>query len=236
MSLVLALLAASLSLCGVGGFTLSTTRLYAGPLDSQSPAYRLRRNFLGTQTETGKFKGAVSSDLLDPFSRLRGLPSDTAEETAREKPPVAGKARCDEIVRYMWTTLQDEGSYPDGALQFMSDDIVYEDMIYSEPFVGLEQVRDFLIKTKEAAPPGFVFKLDEISDGKKACGFTWHCELESEPGRRLVRGMSFYRLNEEGKICYIQDVPEPTIKTGGLVLQGVSAVVTFMKAVGAMPK
>jgi hypothetical protein len=111
-------------------------------------------------------------------------------------------------------------------LEFFSDDVIYEDMIYPEPFVGKEQVTAFLINTKEKAPEDFVFVLDKCSDGVKSCGFTWHIELKTRPDAgKFANGCSFYELNSEGKICYVRDIPEPPIKIGsfGLVLANLAA-------------
>ena len=44
-------------------------------------------------------------------------------------------------------------------------------------------------------------------------------------GRQVARGVSFYRMNEEGKINYVRDIPEPSLKLGsfGLVIANVIA-------------
>ena len=49
-------------------------------------------------------------------------------------------------------------------------------MVYADPFVGKQAVKDMLVKTKELAPPDFIFVLDRVGDGTKCCGFTWHIE------------------------------------------------------------
>ena len=140
--------------------------------------------------------------------------------------PRPGDLTASELVKYLWNDLQFDKDYPACSLAFFSDDIVYEDMVYSKPFVGIEQVKSFLINTKEKAPEDFVFVIDKCSDGVKSCGFTWHIELKTRPDAgKFANGCSFYELNNEGKVCYIRDVVEPPIKIGsfGLVLANLAA-------------
>lgn len=74
--------------------------------------------------------------------------------------PRPGELTASELVKYLWNDVQFAENYPAPALEFFSDDVVYEDMVYSEPFRGKEQVAKFLINTKEKAPEDFVFVLD----------------------------------------------------------------------------
>mmetsp|Transcript_6433 Transcript_6433/g.23868 ORF Transcript_6433/g.23868 Transcript_6433/m.23868 type:complete len:165 (-) Transcript_6433:1156-1650(-) len=132
--------------------------------------------------------------------------------------------RCDELVKFLWTEI-DMTDY-EVSLQYFAEDVVYEDMIYSKPFVGKEAVRKFLKTSAENAPEGFKFVVDEISDGQRACGFTWHCEIEGLPNNpQVARGLSFYRMNSEGLIEYVRDIPEPSLKLGsfGLILANLLA-------------
>lgn len=124
--------------------------------------------------------------------------------------------RADELVRYLWTEIDLDDS--EAALPYFDDDVVYEDLIYGEPFEGKAAVADFLRKTRAAAPKGLKFVLDDISDGAEACGFTWHIELPD--GKSIAKGLSFYRVNPaNGKIVYVRDAPEAMLKLGGLGLK-----------------
>ncbi|EKX49647.1 hypothetical protein GUITHDRAFT_151421 [Guillardia theta CCMP2712] len=134
--------------------------------------------------------------------------------------------RADELVKWLWNEAQFRPDYPSISLDYFADDVVYEDMVYSEPFVGKDAVREFLLKTKEMAPPDFVFVVDRVSDGVRSCGLTWHIELKTRPDAgKFANGCSFYELNSEGKICYIRDTVESPLKIGsfGLVLANLAA-------------
>jgi hypothetical protein len=168
-----------------------------------------------------------STALAKPasFSRI-SLRRNTATKFSCSAKPRPGDLTASELVKYLWNEVQYAEDYPAPALEFFSDDVIYEDMIYSEPFRGKAQVTSFLINTKEKAPEDFVFVLDKCSDGVKSCGFTWHIELKTRPDAgRFANGCSFYELNDDGKICYVRDIPEPPLKIGsfGLVLANLAA-------------
>ena len=60
------------------------------------------------------------------------------------------------IVKYLWEVAYPGGATPSEALTFFSDDILYEDFNYREPFVGIEQVRQpppFLAAVAHGVPP-----------------------------------------------------------------------------------
>ena len=54
--------------------------------------------------------------------------------------PTVGKVRADDLIKWLWNEAQFDPTYPAPILDFFSDDIVYEDMVYKEPFVGKEEV------------------------------------------------------------------------------------------------
>ena len=102
-------------------------------------------------------------------------------------------------------------------------------MIYKDPFVGKPAVEAMLKKVKKMAPEDFVFVLDRCCDGQKSCGFTWHIELKTRPeAGKFANGGSFYELNDEGKICYVRDLVEPSLKLGDLPLQFASVAAKFL--------
>jgi hypothetical protein len=95
------------------------------------------------------------------------------------------------IVRKQKTNLTSPGSdnprvqgsagFRGEALRYFSEDIVYEDMNFPQPFVGKPAVAAFL---EEFDIPGLTFVPDRISDGDggaaggggggvEACCFTW---------------------------------------------------------------
>ena len=49
----------------------------------------------------------------------------------------------------LWNEAQFDPAYPAPILDFFADDIVHEDLVYKEPFVGNLAVIEFLQKTKD---------------------------------------------------------------------------------------
>jgi len=127
--------------------------------------------------------------------------------------------RCDDVVRHLWQNIDLTNS--EKALEFFHEDVVYEDLIYSKPFVGKEEVKGFLQSSRDNAPEGLQFVLDDVSDGENACGFTWHLELEiNGQTRNITKGISFYRLDpKDRRIIYVSDAPESLIKLGSIGLK-----------------
>ena len=187
------------------------------------PASSLRRQALlcTKQAICGRRSLRKPAGLSSVFAQIDQL--KTSGPTTR---PEIGKVRADDLVRWLWNEAQFDPTYPEPILDFFSDDIVYEDLVYKEPFVGKRAVIEFLQKTKDTAPPDFTFILDKVSDGSTAVGFTWHIELLKRPDAgKFANGCSFYELNDEGRICYIRDVVESPLKVGafGLVLANLAA-------------
>ena len=120
--------------------------------------------------------------------------STSTSTTLKEvQPPATELYRCDDLVRHLWQSIDLSDS--EKALEFFHDDVVYEDLIYEEPFVGKAAVKKFLQSSRDNAPDGLRFVLDDVSDGEDACGFTWHLELEiNGQTKNITKGISFYRL------------------------------------------
>jgi len=195
--------------------TLSSVSSYNLPLNS--PKSAVRTYYGNTHIRSTGFR------FLRSAPRLRNPQGFALKCSSKPRP---GDLTASELVKYLWNDLQFDPEFPAPSLEFFSDDIVYEDMIYPKPFVGKEQVKSFLLNTKKQAPDDFVFIIDKCSDGVKSCGFTWHIELKTRPDAgKFAFGCSFYELNDEGKVCYIRDIPEPPIKIGtfGLVLANLAA-------------
>eukprot|EP00897_Mesotaenium_endlicherianum_P004093 jgi/Mesen1/3711/ME000202S02799 len=63
----------------------------------------------------------------------------------------------------------------EGALMYIAEDCIYEDMIYSKPFTGREAIKSFFTKVLNLVPEDFVFVIDDISPGDTvAVGMVWH--------------------------------------------------------------
>lgn len=70
-------------------------------------------------------------------------------------------------------------------------------------------------------------RLDKLSDGSKACGFAWTWIAGDQEG---LRGTTFVELNDQGKIEYVAEFPEPLFKPGDLtkvLLQAVTKDATW---------
>ncbi len=63
-------------------------------------------------------------------------------------------------------------------------------------------------------PEGLQFVIDEIShdsgDGRVGC--YWHCETPAGKAFPFSRGLSFYKVDDAGKIVFAREIPEPATK------------------------
>jgi len=157
--------------------------------------------------------------------------ASAAVETVERDETDQALYRCDDIVRHLWQNIDLTNS--EDALEYFHDDVVYEDLIYEKPFVGKEEVRTFLQSSRENAPEGLRFVLDDVSDGEDACGFTWHLELEiNGKSQNITKGISFYRVDtEDRRIIYVTDAPESFIKLGSIGLKLANLAFNFAKKV-----
>ena len=122
-----------------------------------------------------------------------------------------------------------------GAEKFLNccaTDVLYEDTFEPQPIVGKVNVKEHLLKKvamrKNNENEDFGLRLDQISDGNKACGFAWTYTTPTEEG---LRGTTFVELNDQGEICYVREIPEPIYKPGDLTQQLLEAITK-----GAEPK
>ena len=81
-----------------------------------------------------------------------------------------------------------------------------EDFNYEQPFLGIEAVTAFVTAFDI---PGVDFVPIKISEGDRACAFTWKVVVNGQDG---PSGISFYEVDEKGRVCYIRDIPAPSIK------------------------
>lgn len=106
----------------------------------------------------------------------------------------------------------------EGSLNCFADDVLIEDMIYQRPFRGKREFGPYLEKVIDALPRDMEFVIDDMTGGQDgAVGLVWHVEIQGKPFP-FSRGCSFYRCNQEGKIVYGRDIPEPSSKPGGIAL------------------
>eukprot|EP00931_Biecheleriopsis_adriatica_P104632 TRINITY_DN79278_c0_g1_i1.p1 TRINITY_DN79278_c0_g1~~TRINITY_DN79278_c0_g1_i1.p1 ORF type:complete len:379 (-),score=76.67 TRINITY_DN79278_c0_g1_i1:360-1496(-) len=132
------------------------------------------------------------------------------EESNREPPrPKFGleaprSRRAADVVRYLW----EEAYYSevDPVAKLMAEysaDAVIEDLTYADGVysAGWNEVKRYHEETKENSPENLRFVLDDVTDGEKACTALWHVEFN---GRKSPRGVSFYELDDDGKVAYVR--------------------------------
>eukprot|EP00435_Cladocopium_sp_Y103_P019735 s738_g4.t2 len=128
------------------------------------------------------------------------IPDRPAATGPPQTPRTAGA-----IVKYLYGDVQKAGG---DAARFYADDVIYEDMNYETPFIGQSAVEGFLKRFQNIQ--GVTFNLEEVSDGDQAVGFTYTIEIAGQP--RGIRGITYYQVNDAGKVCYVRDVPESASK------------------------
>ena len=116
------------------------------------------------------------------------------------------------------------------ALEFVDDDILYEDFNFPNPWKGKAAVKKLFEESCDGIPDDMLFIIDECTDGGgMSVGMTWYVELEGEPFPN-ARGASFYRINpESGKLVYARDVVEPPFKLGDVSFSIIRAVAPLVK-------
>eukprot|EP00560_Eucampia_antarctica_P004548 CAMPEP_0197833630 /NCGR_PEP_ID=MMETSP1437-20131217/19632_1 /TAXON_ID=49252 ORGANISM="Eucampia antarctica, Strain CCMP1452" /NCGR_SAMPLE_ID=MMETSP1437 /ASSEMBLY_ACC=CAM_ASM_001096 /LENGTH=309 /DNA_ID=CAMNT_0043437799 /DNA_START=169 /DNA_END=1098 /DNA_ORIENTATION=+ len=90
--------------------------------------------------------------------------------------------------------------------------VVYEDGMEAVPIVGKSNVANFLSSSSTKHRR----RLDKVSDGTTACGYTWTWITDNEEG---LRGTTFVQLNpQSGLIQYICELFEPVVKPGDAIV------------------
>ncbi len=147
----------------------------------------------------------------EPILKPGGATAKLLKSVAKAPEGVQPKSRVDrapsgaaDIVKYLWLEVQGCDDFKEVALSNFSRDILYEDVNFELPFVGRQQVDEFL---DEFDIPGLTFHPLVISDGDEACVFTWEVDLNAGETATKVRGVSFYALGADGKVSYIRDIP-----------------------------
>ncbi|GFR41781.1 hypothetical protein Agub_g2542, partial [Astrephomene gubernaculifera] len=121
----------------------------------------------------------------------------------------------------------------------LAEQVSYHDMIYSQPFVGRQQVLTYLEKVRRTVPSDLRFVIEDITDGDpRAVGVSWHVECgggEGDSGGVVFpfsRGCSFYTLTPEGQISSARDLVESAVKPGGAALRLLAAVAPLVRRLG----
>lgn len=62
----------------------------------------------------------------------------------------------------------------EGVLELIAEDVVYEDLIYQEPFRGRDAVKAYFNKIEQLVPKDIKFVVEDITDGDpKRVGVRW---------------------------------------------------------------
>merc|ERR1712232_29950 len=111
--------------------------------------------------------------------------------------------RAKDVIQYLWEEAQYSGeSAVDRIMAEYSENCVYEDMTYKDSVFarGFDAVKKYLEEVYANAPEGLRWVIDEFSDGDRACTVVWHIEFAGQK----KRGVSFYELDQAGKVCYVR--------------------------------
>ena len=174
----------------------------------------------------------IAEPLFKPGGGTARLLRAVAKPPATPPAPLGDARRAptsaSDLVAYLWLEVQGAADFRAEAARYFDRDIVYQDLNFDLPFVGLEHVASFL---EEFDIPGLTFVPDRISDGEESCCFTWEVDLGVE-GAARVKGVSFYecesipgmieRRGEDGvvsqvkgkevRVTYVRDILESTLK------------------------
>ena len=144
--------------------------------------------------------GEATAKLLKAIAEKQAGDGGTADARPAGALERRTPTACSDVVRYLWCDVQGSGaSVVDESVRFFSDGVRYEDFNYEQPFLGKAAVEAFL---REFDIPGLTFVVERVSDGESACAFCWEVDLGMGEGARRVKGISFYELDQDGKIAY----------------------------------
>lgn len=132
----------------------------------------------------------------------KGASKPEVEPTYRRREPRSAS----DLVEYLWKEASPGGAQTDEVLRLFAEDIRYEDFNYPTPFLGKPAVAAFL---NAFDIPGIEFVPLKISEGSRACCFTWLVKVNGEEG---PQGISFYEIDASRKVSYIRDIPAPALK------------------------
>ena len=172
----------------------------------------------------------IAEPLFKPGGGTAALLRAVAKPPAVPPVPRADARRqptnASDLVAYLWLEVQGAADFRAEAARYFDKNIVYQDLNFDLPFVGVDHVSSFL---EEFDIPGLTFVPDRISDGEDSCCFTWEVDLGVE-GAARVKGISFYECEsffgtievrdedgnvsrvkgDEVRVTYVRDIPEST--------------------------
>lgn len=117
------------------------------------------------------------------------------------------------LIENLWGANAGGGVNIDRIVESCSRNVVWEDFRLKEPVEGRDAVSNLL---RSQFPEGTSIMLDRVSDGVKSSGFTWTREYEGKLG---LRGTTYVRLDDDGKIECVKELAEPLVKPGDMMLK-----------------
>jgi len=168
---------------------------------------------------SGKSSGNTMASLSGLFGVMGGIKNffntfdqvlEVEDKNLEAPTPKRGLAapktrRAEDVAVYLWEEAQ---YHPTEAVEKMvaeyAEDAVIEEMTVEDSKWprSTEDIAKFRTETKAAAPEKLRMVLDEVSDGDKAVAVAWHVEVF---GQKSPRGLSFYELDETGKVKYVRE-------------------------------
>ncbi|WZZ68737.1 hypothetical protein YC2023_080107 [Brassica napus] len=185
------------------------------------PFFSLRNTVLKPTIATRTRRQLFPSSCL--AAKAATSPSETANDVVLETAPTPAH----EVVSsfYAAINVHDLSSVTD----LIAQDCLYEDLVFSSPFVGRTAILDFFGKFIEATSTDLQFVIDDISkEDSSAVGVSWHLGKNFP----FSKGCSFYKLEViDGKrqIVYGRDCVEPAIKPGDTVLVAIKGVTWLLQ-------
>lgn len=147
--------------------------------------------------------------LLAGASVAPAWAGDVALASAPAVPAAPSCAPAPVLARRLWTAPV---GAPVDETNF-SADCLYEDL--HKPFPSMTPGPAAAAGQHRKQRFGDRFVVDRISDGLEACGIVWHVEKDGEEGIEVVeRGLTFVRIDQDCRVCYVREIGEPTFKAG----------------------
>ncbi|KAJ4798387.1 Nuclear transport factor 2 (NTF2) family protein [Rhynchospora pubera] len=178
-------------------------------------------------TNTSTCTSLSSSSLVTGSSvRVKATSSEsTAESVSGADQRIASSSN---VVRDFYEGINRRDlDFVEGLI---AENCVYEDLVFSSPFVGRKAIIDFFKKFTQSISSDLQFVIDDIStEDTAAIGVTWHLDWKGKPFP-FSKGCSFYRLEVlDGKkqIVYGRDCVEPAAKPGEfalIIIRGVTSL------------
>merc|ERR1719486_899194 len=117
-------------------------------------------------------------------------------------PGAAAFQRCDALLRSLFVDPTGGSKSVDAAAvaAACAPNVKWYDMGLPEPVEGRDAVADLL---QERYPEGSTLTVERLADGAASGGFAWRRGADGVDGRGL-RGVTYFELDDDGQISYVQ--------------------------------